>query len=540
MPIKDLPAARGLTPKGAKHRPAACSPGMGTGLALALGLGLTLALPAPPARAEQPLSAIDWLSQSLVTPVAQPKVAEPPVTKDALPDQVTVQSLGLITTDSLGILPPAVTGLPQALWGPAKVADIAGLLAQDSAQDLPALQSLVMTMLLAEADPPVGTPPGETLFLARVDALMAMGALDQARALLDTAGAARSPEIFRRFFDVALLIGDEDRACAALKAAPGLAPALPTRIFCLAREGDFDTAELTLDTARALGTVSVDEAALLARFMDPSLDDEGITPIMPNPVTPLVFRIYEAIGEPLPDTSLPVAFTYADLSETAGWKAQLDAVERLARSGSVAPNLLLGLYTQQKPAASGGVWDRVAAFQALDNAITAHDQAAVENSLPKAWEMMKQGALEVPFATLYGLDLAGYTLTGEAAATARQVMLLSPDYEKLTRTLLASDDEGSFLLAVARGQLTGAQPGSEMGRAITTAFTQPEIPADLQALIDQGRLGETILMAVGRIHQGEGGDLHAITEGLSVLVSLGLQDVARRTALQMLLLDRHG
>ena len=68
--------------------------------------------------------------------------------------------------------------------------------------------------------------------------------------------------------------------------------------------------------------------------------------------------------------------------------ASYEAVERLSRMGSVTPNLLLGLYTQQKPAASGGVWDRVAAFQALDAAITAKDQAQIEATLPKAWEKM--------------------------------------------------------------------------------------------------------------------------------------------------------
>jgi hypothetical protein len=153
---------------------------------------------------------------------------------------VTVQPLRVDSADGLGILPPAVTGLPRNLWGTDDLANIAALMTQDNSQDLPALQSQLLTLLLAISDPPLGPPAGEALFLARVDKLLAIGALDQARALLDTAGAARSPEIFRRYFDVALLIDDEDRACQSLKTAPGLAPALPTRIFCLARAGDFD------------------------------------------------------------------------------------------------------------------------------------------------------------------------------------------------------------------------------------------------------------------------------------------------------------
>ena len=489
--------------------------------------------------ADQPLSAIDWLSQSLVSTSTASSLTEPPVTPLGIQtNMVTVQPLRADSADGLGILPPAVTGLPSTLWGTDDVAEIAALLAQDNSQDLPALQNQLLTLLLAISDPPLGAPAGEALFLARVDKLLAIGALDQARALLDTAGAARSPEIFRRYFDVALLIGDEDRACQSLKTAPGLAPALPTRIFCLARAGDFDTAMLTLDTSRALGTVSSEEAALLTRFMEPELDDTGITPIMPNPVTPLIFRIYEAIGEPLPDTTLPLAFTYADLSENAGWKAQLEAVERLSRMGSVTPNLLLGLYTQQKPAASGGVWDRVAAFQALDAAITAKDQAQIEATLPKAWEKMTEARLEVPFATIFGPALAGFALSPEAQAIAVQVMLLSPQYETLIQGISPQDAQQAFLLALARGSLQGVTAPDALDAAIASAFVAPTLPADLQARLDQGQIGQAILAAMTQMRQGEAGDLRAVTEGLSTLRHLGLEDVARRSALQLVLLKR--
>ena len=143
--------------------------------------------------ADQPLSAIDWLSQSLVSTSTASSLTEPPVTPLGIQtNMVTVQPLRADSADGLGILPPAVTGLPSPLWGTDDVADIATLLAQDNSQDLPALQSQLLTLLLAISDPPLGAPAGEALFLARVDKLLAIGALDQARALLDTAGAARS------------------------------------------------------------------------------------------------------------------------------------------------------------------------------------------------------------------------------------------------------------------------------------------------------------------------------------------------------------
>lgn len=502
--------------------------------ALILSLWPALAL----GQEAEPLSAIDWLSQSLVTPVAQPRAAEPPVSAPVA-EGVTTETLGAQSVDALGVLAPSVTGLPHALWGAAPLDEIARLIAPRGPH-LPAMEQLLVTVLMAEAEPPLGLPKGESLFLMRVDALLEMGALDQARALLDTAGADRSPEIFRRYFDVALLIGDEDRACAALAKAPGLAPALSTRIFCLARAQDFETAELTLDTAKALGNVTTEEAALLARFMNPDLDEAGVAPILPNPVTPLVYRIYQAIGEPLPDTTLPLAFTHADLSDIAGWKAQLEAAERLSRAGVVAPNLLLGLYTLQKPAASGGVWDRAAAVQALEEALAARDPRLVLRDLPPAWALMKAAELEVPFAAIYAPDLAEMTLTGEAAAAAREILLLSPDAGKLTQGLSSADPAGAFLLALAQGALAGMTPVDDRTAAVATAFTAPEVPAQVQALIDQDRIGEAILSAVPLIDLGASGDNHALTEGLSILHVTGQDEVARRTGLQILLLDRRG
>jgi len=74
------------------------------------------------AQESAPLSAIDWLSES-VTPVtvapAAPRAApidEPPVTDDASAPPVTVTTLDGPSPDPVGLLPTHVTGLPRNLW----------------------------------------------------------------------------------------------------------------------------------------------------------------------------------------------------------------------------------------------------------------------------------------------------------------------------------------------------------------------------------------------------------------------------------------
>lgn len=527
---------------------------------------LALALPTAALAEKKPLSAIDWLSQSVKTPTPKgslapapvkpvsapvvkngtqanlPPVAnEPKITSDALPDAVATTVLGGTSLDAVGLLPPQVTGFPHDLWGIGHSAEIAADIAEAGQGDVPALQSLLMTLLLAEAEAPADSAGSGDLLIARIDKLLTMGALDQAQALIEAAGSANSPELFRRSFDVALLTGEEDSACEVLKSAPGLAPTLTTRVFCLARAGDWNAAALTLRTAQALGNISAEDDVLLSRFLDPEQFDGEDMPPAPKPVTPLVWRIYDALGEPLPTATLPPAFAHADLSDRAGWKSQIEAAERLSRAGAIAPNVLLGLYTDRAPAASGGVWDRADAFQRFDAALSKADVAAVEQRLPLAYARMKDVEVEVPFATLFAAPLSKLHLSGDAARISYELGLLSPEYERLAQSQDAGSDARSlFLAGLAAGSVKGLVAPDSMARAIAPAFTNPQLPADIAELIAQKRVGEAILQAMIRIESGLRGELVKVNEGLSVLRKLGLEDIARRTALQLMLLERRG
>ena len=495
------------------------------------------------------MSAIDWLSQSVTTPTGTPVAVdeppvvagEPPVAKDgsALPSTVTTSSLDGPSPDSVGLIPPAISGLPRTLWGAGLTREIAERLIIHPDEDLPALRQLFLTILLAELAAPVDADGRGELLQIRIDKLLALGALEQAAALIDAAGAT-TPELFRRAFDVALLTGAEDRACQWMANEPHLAPTVPARIFCLARSGDWDTAALTIRTSTALGQISEDQEALLSRFLDPDLYEGEPVPPAPDPVTPLDWMIYSAIGEPLPTEGLPIAFSYAELGPRSGWKARIEAAERLTRAGTIPPNVILGLYTEHDPAASGGVWDRVAAFQAFDAAISARDPARVAATLPGVWDRMQEVELEVPFATLYGKALAEMQLDGEAAAIAFRVGLLSPLAETVAGRATPTTAEDAFLKAIALGKAAEALPPDSLARAISAAFRAPAISADTQALLDGNRTGEAIIAAIDHIGRGVQGDLRGVTEGLSILQLTGMESVARRTALELMILERRG
>lgn len=500
------------------------------------------------ALAEPPLSAIDWLSDSVSeAPVAAPPSAPP---AEAAPAPITVRPIGAPSLDAVGLLPASVTGLPQDLWGRSEIDRLAALIRAERVETLPSVQALLYTLLLAELDAPAPTGDAQdaprsdgVLLLARLDKLLELGALDQAQALLERAGPTAAPELFRRWFDVSLLTGHEDRACAAMRATPDIAPTFPARVFCLARGGDWNAAALTLETGRVLGFVTDEEEAILLRFLE-LMPDEGALPLPPpSRPTPLTFRMFEAIGEPLPTAPLPLAFAQADLRSTAGWKPRLEAAERLARAGAITPNRLLGIYTERLPAASGGIWDRVDALQALDVAMIAGDRAAIARSLPAAWAAMERAELEVPFARLYGARLAALGLTGEAGALAFRVGLLSDAYETVADAHAPADPKEAFLAGLARGDLTGIDlpDDATLTRAIADGFNGTADPGPAaRAMLEEGRLGEAVLTAIDLVTEGALGDMADVGRGLVLLRGLGLEDTARRAALELMILERRG
>jgi hypothetical protein len=248
----------------------------------------------------------------------------------------------------------------------------------------------------------------------------------------------------------------------------------------------------------------------------------------------------EAIGEPLPTAPLPLAFAQADLRSTAGWKPRVEAAERLARSGAIAPNRLLGVYTERLPAASGGVWDRVEAVQQFDVAVLSGDPVAVANALHPAWEQITRAGLEAPFAQLYGERLARIPLSGKVAALAFRIGLLSDGYEAIARAHTPQDGTEAFLKALAMGDLSQQRAAGQTAMAVQEAFADAPLAPAFAANLRDGNTGEAILKAIRLVGDGARGDVTDVTDGLALFRRVGLEEVARRAGLELMILERRG
>ncbi|MHA6324068.1 hypothetical protein [Roseivivax sp. CAU 1753] len=499
-----------------------------------------------PALATEPLSVIDWLTDDARPPLAttatpppsRPKPAprdEPPVADTVTVPDVAAAPLDAPSIEAVGLLPSHTTGLPVSLWAASDAARLSRLVAASDAV-VPAMAALLNTLLLAEANPPKDSGDGSSFLAARVARLIDGGAIEPALALLERAGPTR-PDLFALWLDAALLQGNPAAPCEALAENPRLSEDMASDIYCAARQGDWPRAMLTYESASTLGALDARDADLLERFLDPELS-EGL-PGLPPPSRPSVlqFTLFEAIGEPLSTARLPRAFAATDLAGNQGWKAQLTAAERLSRAGTLSENRLLGIYSLRQPAASGGIWDRVEALQRFDIAMTARNPTSVSTALVRVWPKMTAAGLLVPFATLYAERLLALPLTGEAHDLSIKTGFLSPQFERAAARANQSNPENAFLSSIARGEAPDQTPDLPHAQAIAAAFTDAEPPASIQRLLKADKLGEAILQAIGLFAVGADGNDQQLTDALATFRALGLEDTARRAALQLALLD---
>lgn len=481
-----------------------------------------------------PLSAIDWLSNS----VTEDAAASPPtadVPSASVPSAISVTSLDAPVPDAAGTLDAGQLGIPSDLWGRSSAGDLAEALAllTVNRESPPEIPRFLAKLLQARLAPPVDAAVNDRFFFARVDRLLGKGHLEAAAALMSEARLSGS-EVFRRSFDIALLTGTETEACRDIESKPDLSPTYPVRIFCLARLGQFDVAALTLGNAETLGILTETEDALLLHFLDPELFEGEPIPPAPSLPTPLQFRLYEAVGERISTEGLPLPFAFADMSTDVGWKARLSAAERLTAGGVLAVSRLLEVYGERGPSASGGVWDRVRAITHLAEAMERRDADGLAEALPKAWAAADQAGYAVPLAEWLLPSLELLPADSPVAHLAFEVALFAKAPETAARFANSSVAD-QFLLSLATGRIGARPAGDALGRAVLRGLSTSDAGPAYEALIEDDRKGEALFRALSQLADGASGNPSTTEQSLAALRRIGLEDLARQIAVELIL-----
>ena len=485
---------------------------------------------ASPLAAQSPLSAIDWLSQEnskFQRSILEIKNVDVEKTND-----IQVSTLNSDEYESVGLLPIYVTGIPTTIWRNSSFDDLEYSFKIMPTFSYSPIQELVYSLLLAEARPPLNEPSRYAFLEVRLEKLVNYGAVDPAIALIERASPV--PErMISLLFNISLLSNNNFPICDPVFQNTEIKDLQAELIYCYARKGDWLTAHLILKTEEILGDLTALEISLLDRYLevDFNVDFNALLP-PPESITPLEYRLYEAIGEPIPGEYLPIQYSQSDLSGENGWRAQVIAAERLSSTGAIPENQILGIYTNHSPGVSGGMWDRVKVVNDLDAALDGKEN--FEEYFQDAWKVFKQTNQLTVFAKLFGLRVFEKNLSPKSKNIAANLLLLTNNF-KLTE---AYWDPSDIRFGLTTGDFSQVKVSDETEKIILQIFTEPSMPFLVEQKLNQGKLGEVILNALLQFEMGIEGNLKDLSESLSTLNLIGLETTARRAALTHLVLRK--
>ena len=480
--------------------------------------------------AQTPLSAIDWLSKEKSK--FQKSLIEEKNTEIDNTDNIKVSTLASNEYQAIGLLPIYVTGIPTTIWRNSSYDDLVFSFKTMPIYKYSPIQELVYSLLLAEARPPLNEPARYAFLEARLNALLNYGAVDPAIALIEHASPL--PErMIPLLFDISLLSSNNFPICDPIFQNTENRDLQAELIYCHARKGDWLTAHLILKTGAVLGDLNSQEISLLNRYLevDFNVDMNALLP-PPEIISPLEYRLYEAIGEPIPAEYLPVQYSQTDLSGENGWRSQVIAAERLSLTGAIPENQILGIYTSNNPGVSGGIWERVKVVQDLDLAI--ENEENFEYFFQKAWRVFKKTDQLTVFAKMFGLRVFDKNLSVDSKEIAANLLLLTNNFG-LTKSYWNSSD---IRFGLTTGDFSQVKVSNEIEKIILKVFTEPSMPFLVEQKLNQGKLGEVILNALMQFEKGIDGNLKDFSESLSTLNFIGLDTTSRRAALTHLIVGK--
>lgn len=442
---------------------------------------------------------------------------------------ITVTPLEKIDANAVGLVTPQTAGIPADFWGDASAPLIAHLIDIQHHHQMPEARAFLNRLMVTELTAAKDDENGINLILSRVDWLLDNGALDAADALLQKA-TAQHPELFKRWFNAKLMLGTPDQACEPLQTNPALSNDLATKVFCLAQNSDWFSAELTLVSGMYLGAIEPKRAELLAMFLEPDLMDDQDAPAVQNASDPLEFAIREALALPRPRSGITLSQLHVDLDDSAGWLAQLRAGEALARVNAIPARYLDALYSDGQASASGGVWDRVSAIADLRKALNSNDADNICNALIPAWDAMHKAKLVHVLAENFAEVLAAQDLPDYCVDAQIQTIVLHHNFGTLMFDLMDYIPSSDILNALITLDFSQTRPDTELENAIVSAFR-----ADRHELISPA---QSILTSLADTTHGIETSPISVEKLLATLLDANFTAEAQRLALQYVILER--
>ena len=468
------------------------------------------------------------------------------------PAAVETAAVGAVGVGAAGTLSPEAAGLPKDAWRGADAQEAADQLGRLTPSDLHAANRLAVRLLSAALTPP---SDGAAVFDARVAALSRFGAAEAAAVIGETAGleaAAKQPA----WRAAALASGRDGALCQAVVDDQAEAGDLET-IYCRGLMGDAASALLSIQTLRTIGGVDPALLDLLEAVADPSYASFVEAPDDPSALSVVELASLRAASLPLPTgfaETAPLSMVGAALTEQAAPRERLSALERLEAAGTVETDALRAAFESAASAESGGVWGRVEVYR---KTVAAAGGARVARAVEALRRADAEGR-EAQMARLLAPALAEAAVSGDAAA--RRLLRLGGRLAAASRLMdaaVAPEERGLDRIAYPEGRTAWSAPDAApaaakaargdqaSGRLLAAliAFGHPvpdpllyPVPEQLSFMVAEGRVAEIAFSALARLRPGSAVAPDQLHAALRELIAIGLDEEARRIALEAVLL----
>ena len=481
-------------------------------------------------------------------------------------------SLEAPSIEAAGLEGAGALGLTQDMWGTTSGAEAIALVDASKPTRLYTVNRLIRRTLVAGAKPPENS---DGLLASRANALIRFGAAEEASSLAGVAGSEAEGSLGRTQAEAALIVGRNEVLCGKDLLDPattpkdtgdGFWPAL--RAYCLAQSGD-PLAGVAINAMLELGSIDPIDAPLLEALVDETLIDYVAVPHA-SALTPLRIAMLRSMGRAnyqiVDSAPLPMIAGLFAL-ESTGAKGAVVAAERLEAVGAVETQVLRELYISLADEVDAGpVGNRAKAIKAISkeptskgigDALIAAAQRDGVGGFAQMARVLAPFAAKLPPSAASGLGGVGYAIRDamllggfvreagtwsdaqgpkspvEQADVAAVMAVADPDWPGTW-----SRQYGNLLRERARNSDEHARRALASLAGFDIAL-KPILPEQgyLKAAAE-GKTAEVALASAAALGADVSPKAKTLDTAIRALRRIGLEDDARRIAIEIVITER--
>ena len=360
------------------------------------------------ALATEPTNAIEWFNQS------SPEVKEShhdikPKKEDTTNVLINKSNLRPSNLNSVGIIPSQITGIDPNIWQKINEAKLFAELNELPYLNFHAAQTFLKRILISETNPPTPSNElahsGKLYFIAKLDKLIQMGALDEAETLISQSPQS-DPIIFDRLVKIGSLTGRMGEMCKMWQQNQELNIDLSLRIVCLAELNDWNAAVLILSSAANLRLLDRNREKLLLNYLDQNQFPTDSIQFTSTNFNHIDIYLLSKLKNFQSVSKNEIKYNYIRLKTDPSYLEKIIAAEHLAKSKAINASTLLDVYRSSSIQGSNPFWKRVISIKNLDLAMYRNNDKLTGMAVHRTVQQMFQGRLLFALAAEYGTKLS--------------------------------------------------------------------------------------------------------------------------------------